>query len=247
MGCSSKEDYILFNQAKIHNTTKNTNNNQTKQTRRTSITEVDNIQFEYKIQPHDRISLIVYKHPDLSTTTLNSAQKERGLLVNSKGDIRVPLIKKIHIAGLTQTQAENLLSDSFSVYLKSPDIQLEVLNKRAYIIGEVKRPGKIELLNEELNLLQVIAIAGDLTETANKKSILILKGKEGGQVQSQIVDLTDIHSISTANLMIHPNDIVYVMPTDMKMFNNSVKSISPIFNLVGSILKPFVDIKFLTR
>ena len=230
--CSSKDDYILFHQAE-----KSQNN---------EVLQTSNIEFEYKILPHDRISIIVYKHPELSTTSISNVQEEKGLLVNSKGFLRLPLIHKIKISGLTQTEAEEKISTAFKTYLKHPDIQLEVLNKRVYVMGEVRRPGEIELRNERLTLLQVLALAGDFTVEANKKSILVFKSGDSKKVRTRIVNLTDANSLMTANLMVEPNDIVYVMPNNMKVFNNQVGEISPIFNLIGSVLNPFVTLKILS-
>jgi len=232
-GCSSKNDYVLFNQAP------KAQSNQVLQSR--------NIQFEYKILPHDRISIIVYKHPELSTSNPNSIQLDKGLLVNSQGYIRLPLVKKIKIAGLSQTEAEDRLSNAFRTYLKHPDIQIEVLNKRAYIVGEVNKPGEIPLDNERLTLLQTLALAGDLTNQANRHSILIFKSGDTQNVRTRVVNLTDRNSLLTANLMIEPNDIVYVMPNDMKAFNTKVEEVSPIFSLIGSVLSPFVSVKFLSQ
>ena len=239
--CTTKEDFVLFNQTKI------TKNHIQQEIKQETLEEFKNVQFEYKIQPHDRVSLIVYKHADLSTSTINSQQQERGLLVNSRGDIRIPLIKSIHLAGLTQTEAEDAIESALQVYIKKPDVQVEVLNKRAYIIGEVKNPGEIELINEQLTLLQLIAKAGDLTDTANRQSILILRGGNSSQIKTEVVNLTDINSLKMANLMIKPNDIVYVTPNSMKTFNTGVKEIDPIFNLIGHVLTPFVSIKFLSN
>jgi polysaccharide export outer membrane protein len=236
-GCSSKSDYLLFNQTNVNKTP----------TKKVTVPRSDNIQFEYKIRPHDRISVIVYKHPELSTTNMTNLQVERGLLVNSKGDIRLPLIRKINLVGLTQTEAEEKISQSYATYLKHPDIQIEVLNKRAYVIGEVKQPGEFELINEQLPLLQLLAKAGDITDTADRNSILIFRGNDPTKVQTEVVSLTDKKSLLTANLMIKPNDIVYVMPNDMKAFNTGVNEISPIFRLIGNVLQPFVSIKFLSR
>jgi polysaccharide export outer membrane protein len=230
--CSSKDDYILFNQAE-----KNQNN---------TVLQTSNIEFEYKILPHDRISIIVYKHPELSTTNINTIQQEKGLLVNSKGFLRLPLVKKIKISGLTQTEAEEKISESYRTYLKHPDIQIEVLNKKIYVLGEVNKPGGIELKNERLTLLQVLALAGDLTIQANRKSILVFKSGDSKKVRASIVNLTDANSLMTANLMVEPNDIVYVMPNDMKTFNKNVGEIAPIFNLIGSVLNPFVTLKILS-
>jgi len=231
--CSSKDDYVLFNQENL-----------SAQSKTTTLKDVD---FEYKILPHDRISIIIYKHPELSSVNPTYAQTERGLLIDSKGDIRLPLINKIHLAGLTQPEAEEKLTEAYRVFLKKPDIHIEVINKRAYVIGEVKRPGEITLENEQLPLLQILARAGDLTDQANRKSILVMRRDRGSKVTSQIINLTNANSIVAANLMIKPNDIIYVMPNDMKAFNNKVNEISPVFRLISSILQPFVNIKFLSN
>jgi len=231
--CSSKDDYILFNKA------------QNAQKERTI--EVKNVTFEYKIRPYDRVSIIVYKHPEFSSTTIGDSKSERGILVNSKGYLRLPLIRKVHIAGLSQTQAEDKITAKYRTYLKHPDIQLEVINKRAYVIGEVRRPGEIPLPNERMTLLQLIANAGDMTDAANRSSILIIKNGQMSRVHTKIVNLTDANALATANLMIEPNDIVYVMPNGMKAFNNKVNEISPVFQLVANILQPFVNVKFLTN
>lgn len=231
--CSSKNDYILFNQAE--------------KPQSQEVLQTSNMEFEYKILPHDRISIIVYKHPELSTTSIENIQEEKGLLVNSKGFLRLPLVHKIKISGLTQTEAEEKISNAYRTYLKHPDIQIEVLNKRVYVIGEVHRPGEIELKNERLTLLQVLALAGDLTVEANRKSILIFKSGDSKKVRTSTVNLTDAKSLMTANLMVEPNDIVYVMPNDMKIFNNKVNEVSPIFNLIGSVLNPFLTLKILSN
>jgi len=242
-GCATKDDYTLFNKAPLNRTP---TLNQTPASKE-ALAQLDNMQFEYKILPHDRISVIVYKHPELSTANLNSMQQERGLLVNSRGDLRLPLIKNIHLEGLTQTEAEDHLEEAFSTYLKHPDIQIEVLNKRAYVVGEVRRPGEIPLVNERLTLLQILAKAGDVTNEADRKSILIMRGGGSSKVHTEVVNLTDVNSLRTANLMIKPNDIVYVMPNKMKAFNTRVQEINPLFELIGNVLQPFVSIKFLSR
>lgn len=73
---------------------------------------------------------------------------------------------------------------------------------------------------------------------------MILKSGED-RVNSQIVDLTNFNSLKNANLMIKPNDIVYVLPNDMKPFNVGVDEINPIFRLISNALSPFITIKLL--
>jgi len=243
-GCNLKDEYIMFNQSdtlKHGSKIKNLNRQYT--------TRIDPATFEYKIRPHDRVSLITYNNPQLSTGAGgNGAGSGLGesILVNSRGEIRLPLIKNIKISGLSQPQAQYKLERAFSEYLKSPSVQLEVLNKRAFVLGEVNRPGPIALQNEQLPLLQLLSIAGDLTSNANKKSIVILKNEESGII-TKVVSLTNADSIRVANQMIRPNDIVYVVPNGMSLFNNKIHEINPIFQLVANALSPFLTIRLLTR
>jgi polysaccharide export outer membrane protein len=233
-GCTNKRDFILFNKADINQSTENEK------------LRFENINFEYKVMPHDRVSLIIYKHPELSPTTLGNRTSDRGILVNAKGDIRLPLVKSIHIAGLTQTEAQNKIEDSLKRYIKSPDIYFEVLNKRAYVIGEVNRPGEIDLPNERVNLLEALAKAGDLKDSANRQKIMILR-PNGNGLDSQMVNLIDFNSLKVANLTIKPNDIVYVLPNNMKVFNTKVDEVNPIFRLISNALSPFITIKILSN
>ena len=234
-GCSVKKDYILFNQSEILK----------KNTTRTS-TIHKNVKFEYKIVPHDRISLVVYQHPDLSTATSMTAAQEKGMLVDSEGVISLPLLEDVYIAGLTQKEAAHEIEQGYDRYLNYSKVRLEVLNKRAYVIGEVKNPGEFPLENEQLTLLQAIAQAGDFTDTANRKQILVIRALQNG-AETFMIDLTDINSITHASLMIHPNDIVYILPTNMKAINTNIASISPIFGLINNILSTFLTLDYLQK
>jgi polysaccharide export outer membrane protein len=233
-GCTSIKDYLLFNETNI-----------TKPQAKKSVTIIKNTLFEYKIQPHDRLSITMYNHPELGTSSVQSQRQDTtGVLVNARGYVRLPLIKSIHVAGLTQTAAQKKIEKAFSAYLEDAEVYLEVLNKRAYILGEVKKPGAIPLFNEKLSLLQFLALSGDLTDFANRKSIVIMRQK-ANKIYTQTVDLTGKDSIKLASLMIYPNDIVYVAPNNMKAFNVGVDEISPSFALIRDIITPIANIKYL--
>ncbi|NEW60633.1 polysaccharide export protein [Sulfurovum sp. bin170] len=243
--CSIKEEFVLFNQSpSIQDGSRAENLNRTMET-----TYIDSAKFEYKIRPHDRVSIITYKRPELSTnngTLGTDGGLGQGLLVNSNGIIRLPLIDDVKIAGLTQPEAQHRLESRFREYLRHPSIQVEVVNKRAFILGEVNNPGPIELRNEQIPLLQLLSVAGDLTRGANRQSIMILKNY-GDSVQTKIISLTDANSIATANQMIRPNDIVYVVPKGMAVFNSKVGEINPIFQLITNALTPFLTIRLLSQ
>ena len=234
-GCSTKADLLLFDETNVSEPQANK-----------SITDLSAAtKFEYKIKPHDRISITMYNHPELGTTSAQSQKQDTtGVIVNSGGYVRLPLVKSIHIAGLTQTAAQKKIEKAYGAYLEDAEIYLEVLNKRAYVLGEVNKPGELRLFNEKASLLQILAQAGDLTDHANRHAIVIMKNRNN-QIHTETVDLTGVNSIKMANLMIYPNDIVYVTPNTMKAINVGISEITPVFGLVGEITQPIVNIKYL--
>lgn len=234
-GCSMKEDLVLFNETNV-----------TQEQANKSITDLStNPKFEYKIQPHDRVSITMYNHPELGTTSAQSQRQDTtGILVDARGYVSLPLVKSVHIAGLTQTAAQRKIEKAYSAYLEDAELYLEVLNKRAYVLGEVKNPGEIRLFNEKATLLQILAQAGDLTDQANRHSIVVMKNRNN-QIHTDTVDLTGVNSIKMANLMIYPNDVIYVTPNSMKNTNVAISEVLPSLQLVGAILAPIVAVKYL--
>jgi polysaccharide export outer membrane protein len=242
MGCSSKklrDEYIFFNKTDALSLGRESQN-----INKPVTTRVEPVKFEYKIQPHDRLSVRVYKHPELSTGTQDGLGES--LLVSSRGTIVLPLINEVNIAGLTQPEAQEKLENLYREYLKHPTVQLEVLNKRAFVLGEVRNPGPVELRNDQIPLLQLLSVAGDLTLSADKNAIVVLKNY-GDRVQTKVISLVDKNSIRSANLMVRPNDIVYVVPKDAGLFNYKVNEINPIFRLISDALTPFLTIKVLSQ
>ncbi len=114
------------------------------------------------------------------------------------------------------------------------------------MLGEVRNPGPVELRNDQIPLLQLLSVAGDLTLSADKNAIVVLKNY-GDRVQTKVISLVDKNSIRSANLMVRPNDIVYVVPKDAGLFNYKVNEINPIFRLISDALTPFLTIKVLSQ
>lgn len=192
--------------------------------------------FAYHILPHDRVKITVYAHPELGT------EGEQGILVDSAGRINLPLVGTVQVAGLTQPRASRKIQSLYGRYLKRSSVRLEVLNKKAFVVGEVKKAGPVELPNEQTTLLQAIATSGGFSDYANKEKIMILR-KQGRGTRLELVDLTNPTSLSHASMMIRPGDVVYVAPSSMKGIGTNI---APIFKLAADAMLPFVRYQDLT-
>jgi polysaccharide export outer membrane protein len=204
---------------------------------------------EYHILPQDRLKVILYKDPSQELVAGGSLGQsmvgENGILVNASGMITLPLIGKVKVAGLTQTGAADRIARRYKKYLNTPSVYLEVLNKRIFVLGEVKHPGVVKLDKEKMTIFEAIAFAGDLTDSAVRDNIIILSNREGKGLQMRKVDLTHFDTMKYMNLMLHPNDIVYVQPNSWKMFKVSSSEFTVPFETISKVASPFITLKYL--
>src|SRR5437870_550631 len=117
----------------------------------------------YILSPNDQVSVEVFGEDDLRTN---------GRL-NAEGNLSVPLLGSVHLAGLTLTQAAARLTDLYGRdYLVNPKLSVSLIGyarRRFTVLGEVNRPGSYEMPEgspEGVDLLEAIAMAGGYTRTA---------------------------------------------------------------------------------
>jgi len=205
---------------------------------------------EYRILPQDRLQVVLYKDPNqnvmVQTQELEQPMTREGILVNTAGDIILPLIGKVHIAGLTQTQAAEKITQKYKRYLNTPSVYVEVLNKRLYVLGEVKKPGVVKIDKEKMTLFEAIAFAGDLTDSAVRDNIIIISNHPIKGLQMRHVDLTDFDHMRYADLMLRPNDLVYVQPDNWKEFKVTADNFTKPFEVITKVAAPFVTLKYLS-
>ena len=247
-GCSMKE-YTLFQDENRSEEPTDVNNSVYK----------DEMVFENKIQPNDRVGIMVYNQsgagPGQLTSMISSrgsqqggrgADETQGLLVTQEGTVRLPLIGSATIKGLTEDEAAKYLMEEYGKYLRNPYVTVEIMNQRLYILGEVNQPGVVPVTNGTMNLIEAIARSGDLTDFAERRGILILRG-DLRDPEVRMIDLTQMSTIKLSSLYLKPNDIVYVQPRASKGRKIAYDEISPPFQLVSSVLAPFVNITYLAK
>jgi len=205
---------------------------------------------EYRILPQDRLQVMLYKDPNQESIggsgELGESMSHKGILVNSAGYITLPLIGKVKVAGLTQTQAADKITRMYKKYLNTPSVYLEVLNKKIFVLGEVHKPGVIPLDKEKMTLFEALAHAGDVTDYGQKDKITVVSNIPGHGLQMRSVDITDFDHMKYADLMLRPNDIVYVRPDSWKQYKVASDEFTAPFETISKIASPFVTIKYLS-
>lgn len=235
VGCAGRSEYELLQSEK------QTNQN----------VYVTDRSIEYHILPQDRLSISLYKDPTQGSENGNNSElgqsmKQSGILVDAAGNVVLPLIGSVKVAGLSQTQAANRITARYKKYLNTPSVYLEVMNKRLFVLGEVKKPGVVEIDKEKMTLFEALASAGDFTDAAIRNEIVILSNNPAKGMQMRTVDLTRFDTMNYASLMLRPNDIVYVKPSTWKSFRVASNDFTAPFETITKIAAPFVTLKYLT-
>lgn len=160
--------------------------------------------YSYSIGPKDLLTINVFEVPELNIT----------VRVSEDGSIVTPLLGNIHVSGLTRFQLEKKLVKLLEKsYLKSAQVTVfikEYQSKLVSVIGAVKKPGNYELVGRQ-TLLQMISIAGGLTEGASNR-IVIIRQYESGKSASLVIDLDELmlKGNPKLNVPLQANDIVNV-------------------------------------
>jgi len=136
---------------------------------------------------------------------------------SDSGYITFPYLGEVPVKNMNLTEAKYLLEDLLTKYIVQPIVIVKFLNKSFTVLGEVKRPGNFVMNSEQINILEAIGLAGDLTDYANRNKITIMR-EENDTVTFEYIDVTDRNVINSEFYYLRPNDIVYVEPLKAKFW-----------------------------
>jgi polysaccharide export outer membrane protein len=159
----------------------------------------------------------------VSTDVLDSRGRERiqTYRVDSEGNINFPVLGEISIAGLNREQATNMLQEKLSDYIKNPIVDIETVNYRVTVLGEVVRPGTYNATNEKITLMEAIALAGDLTIYGERENVLVIQDYDGKKTYTR-VNLKSSDLFDSPVYYLSQNDVVYVEPNKTRAKNSAI-------------------------
>jgi polysaccharide export outer membrane protein len=160
-------------------------------------------QTEYTIGAGDVLHVDVWQEPEVS----------QNAVVRPDGNISLPLINEVSVNGMTPLEIQNLIAQKLKSFVNNPKVTVtvtEIHSKRAFITGEVTRPGEYSL-NTQITVLQLIAQAGGFTAFAKTESIVLLRTVNGKQQRLRFKYKEVLHGKNTEqNIAIQPGDTVVV-------------------------------------
>lgn len=135
-----------------------------------------------------------------------------GYLVDKDGFVEIPILGKVHLAGLTTPTAKEAVRTAAKKYFKDPIVDVRFSNFKITVLGEVNHPASYFLPNERVTILDAIGYAGDMTIYGKRNNVLIMRKNTEGKNYVVTVDMTKKDVINSPNFYLKQNDVVYVEP-----------------------------------
>jgi polysaccharide export outer membrane protein len=134
-----------------------------------------------------------------------------GYRVDQEGYINFPYLGRQRVVGLTTNEAEDLLREGLKTYLTEPVVDIQFVNFRLTILGEVLNPGSYNMLNDVVTIFDLLGQAGDMTPYANRTNILVIREKDGRRQYGRL-NLQRADVFQSSFFYLTQNDVVYVEP-----------------------------------
>ena len=176
---------------------------------------------DYKISANDILEFSIYSNDGfklVDLTSLNSANMgyrfTSGIeyLVESDGNVKLPIVGRTKLSGYTIREAEIFLEGKYSSFYVGPYVIMTVTNKRVIIFpGSAGDAKIIPLLNDNTTLIEALALAGGIADDGKARMVKLIR-QNGTNHDVYLIDLSEIQGIKDASMVLQANDIIYVEP-----------------------------------
>ncbi len=207
-----------------------------------SVASIDSVSKEYRIRPGDRLSMNIYTNSAYKLIDAGLANQAGGLgagqtteltyLVLGNGVARFPMIDTAKVSGYTLTEAATRLEDRYADHLVDPWVQLTVVNRRAIVYRASEQASVVNLPNESMTLLEVIASAGGIPKNGKAYRIKLIRNLPQGTVMYEY-NLRDAANLREGQTIVEANDVILIDPTFETTF---VAQLTPLLALITTSL-----------
>lgn len=213
--------------------------------------EIEN-RFEAVIAPYDELSIVVKSTDALNAdlaepfnqvgTYSNTYGYARGYLVDAYGDIEMPTLGKIHVAGLTRLRLQDTLTDMLrrGGYITSPFVTVRFNNFKIFFLGGGKGT-VLNIQNERCTFLEALAMMGGLDNFTRRDHIAVMR-EVNGQMVMRYLDPRSSKVFDDPFFMLQQNDFIIAPSMDLQTVRSEFSYWSGMLSTIVSLASLAVSI-----
>lgn len=162
--------------------------------------------------------------------------------VSTDGTIKLPYIGRLALENITLEEASDKIEEALSQFLYLPSAYIRFVNTKVTVLGEVRNPGVFVFNYKNINILQAIGYANDITEFGNRRNVLVIR-EEGVRKSKFYVDLTSDDLLESKEYLIKADDIIYVEPLKRKKYGMATVPYNLILSFIttGLVILTFIQ------
>lgn len=170
------------------------------------------------VKPYNKSTYIKDIAGNASSSTSERNNSIEYYLVDNDGNIEFPVIGALHIAGLDKAGIQDLVISKLypNHLIEKPAVEVRFRNFQVTMLGEVGKNGIITSNNERFNILEAIAMAGDLTIKGKRDNVMLIRTEKDGSRSIHRINLNDKNLMRSPYFNLQQNDMVYVEPNSSK-------------------------------
>ena len=225
--------------------------------------------FELQVQPDDQLAISVSSkdielvqrfnnntligggnNAQAGTSTANVTSGVSYFRVNKEGTIEFPIFGTLHVGGMTTGEISAMIQKRMvdGGYINDAVVNTKIMSFKVTIMGDVKNPGTQTYQGERLTILEALGKAGDLTNSAYRDNVLVIR-EENGQRKAYEVNLLDNQAVfNSPAYYLQQNDVIYVQPNKSQRVKGSTSYTwlsvgSTVVDMVVSVVSLIVALK----
>jgi len=208
------------------------------------------VDIEFRLAANDIIDFRLFTNDgfkliDLSTLNennnnlFNQQQTNFFYLVEHDGNIKLPLIGRVNLEGMTIKEAEDFLEKKYAKYYIDPFARVAVENRRVTVFSGNYSQGKVvKMEDRNLRLIEALALAGGVPRSGKSHRIKIFRG-DPSNPEIYLFNLRQIESFESSNFILQSNDVVYVEPR-ISLSSEILREWAPILAATTTILTLYI-------
>lgn len=201
--------------------------------------------YDLTIKPKDQLTIFVFSGTDKEAVAEfnirdpKPIEYERGrirvratqggrihhYLVDNEGNIDFPVLGKVHVGDMTLDSINSHIRNLISPYLQpNADVIVNTYleNYEISVLGEVKKPNTFTVSRPQINVLEALAMAGDMTIYGKRDNVKILRELTDGTYEVHELDMRDANILNSPYYHLQQRDVVYVEPNEAMAQNAKV-------------------------
>lgn len=157
-----------------------------------------------------------------------------GYSIDQDGNIDIPFVGKVHVLGLTLSDARSSVDMKVSELFTNYHLQVKLGGVRFSALGEFNRPGKHVVMQNQVTIFEAIALGGDLNLVANREEICLIRQHPNG-TKIHSINLLDESVVGSPYYFIQPNDVLYAKPLPQRSWGIGITGAQTLNTIVSTL------------